>query len=44
MRDREKGAGSGILKVAGTGRDRVQFRNISFYLVMDIIQTGENSY
>ncbi len=48
---REKGreaggerAGSGILKVARTGRKRVKFRNISLYFAMDMEQTGENSY
>ena len=37
-------AGSGILKVAGTGRKRVKLRNISLYFGIDIRQTGENGY
>ena len=39
-----KRAGSGILKVAGTGRKRVKFCNISLCFRIDIRQTGENSY
>ncbi len=37
-----EGAGSGIFKVAGTGRKRVKFRNISLYFAMDMEHTGEN--
>ncbi len=36
--------GSGILKVAGTGRKRVKFHNISLYSAIDMEQTRENSY
>ena len=35
-------AGSGILKVAGTGRKRVKFCNISIYFGIDIRQRGGN--
>ncbi len=37
-------AGSGIPKVAGTGRKRVKFRNISLYFAIDMERTVENSY
>ena len=36
--------GRRILKVVGTGRKRVKFRNISLYFGIDIRQTGENGY
>ncbi len=36
--------GSGILKVAGTERKQVKFRNISLYFAIDMEQTGEKSY
>ncbi len=42
-KEREMGgerAGSGILKVVGTGRKRVKFRNISLYFAMEMGQTG----
>ncbi len=36
--------GSRILKVAGTGRKQVKFRNISLYFAIDMEQTGEKCY
>ena len=35
--------GSGILKVAGTGRRRVKFHNISLYFGIDIRQRGKTA-
>ena len=36
-------AGSGILKMAGTGRKRVKFRNVSLYFGKDIRQEERTS-
>ena len=36
--------GSGILKLAWTGRKRVKFCNISLYFGIDMRQRGENGY
>ena len=38
-----KRAGSGILKMAGTGRKRVKFRNVSLYFGIDIRQEERTS-
>ena len=37
-------AGSGILKVAGTGRKRVKFCNILIHFRTDMREIGENGY
>ncbi len=39
-----KGSGGGIPRVAGTGRKRVKFHNISLYFAIDIGQREENHY
>ena len=37
-------AGSGIPKVAGTGRKGEKFRNIAYYFTLEIEQRGGNPY